>query len=185
MLDIFAIREYRILMIAKSLDVVVWLKLLLSAPGKTFAQLSHELGMSASEIHSSVQRGAAAGIIDPLSRKPLGKALEEYLLSGVRYAFPAKRGPVTRGIATSYAAPALSRYFRPQDELPPVWPDPKGSSKGYALEPLFKPISKAVQQDPNLYELLALVDAIRDGRAREREIAENRLRNLIAHAHSS
>jgi predicted transcriptional regulator len=43
-------------MIAKSLDVVVWLKLLSSGAGKTFAQLSDELGMSASEIHSSVRR---------------------------------------------------------------------------------------------------------------------------------
>src|SRR5437667_991617 len=99
-------------MIAKSLDVVVWLKLLSSSSGKTFAQLSDELGMSASEIHSSVRRGAAAGLIDLKSRKPLRKPLEDYLLYGVRYAFPAKRGPVTRVIPTSYAGPALDIIFR-------------------------------------------------------------------------
>lgn len=171
-------------MIAKSLDVVVWLKLLSSGSGKTFAQLSNELGMSASEIHSSVRRGAVAGLIDPKSRMPLRKPLEEYLLFGVRYAFPAKRGPVTRGIPTSYAAPTLAEHFRAQDDLPPVWPDPRGSTKGYALEPLFKPITKAVEQDPKLYELLALIDAIRDGRARERKLAENKLRALLANAYS-
>jgi hypothetical protein len=172
-------------MIAKSLDVVVWLKLLSSPVPKTFAQLSHELGMSASEIHASVNRGAAAGLIDPRSRVPLRKPLEEYLLYGVRYAFPAKRGPVTRGIPTSYAAPALADHFRTQDhDLPPVWPDPHGPTRGYALEPLFKPIRKAVDQDPKLYELLALIDAIRDGRARERALAEAKLKALIAHAYS-
>jgi hypothetical protein len=170
--------------IAKSLDVVVWLKLLSSGSRKTFAQLSSELGMSASEIHSSVRRGAVAGLIDPKSRMPLRKPLEEYLLFGVRYAFPAKRGPVTRGIPTSYAAPALAEYFRAQDDLPPVWPDPHGSTKGYALEPLFKPITKAVGQDPQLYQLLALIDAIRDGRARERKLAEHKLRSLLANAYS-
>ena len=170
--------------IAKSLDVVVWLKLLSSGSGKTFAQLSNELGMSASEIHSSVRRGAVAGLIDPKSRMPLRKPLEEYLLFGVRYAFPAKRGPITRGIPTSYAAPTLAEHFRTQDDLPPVWPDPRGSTKGYALEPLFKPITKAVEQDPRLYELLALIDAIRDGRARERKLAENKLRALLANAYS-
>jgi hypothetical protein len=169
---------------AKSLDVVVWLKLLSSGCQKTFAQLSRELGMSASEIHSSVRRGAVAGLIDPKSRMPLRKPLEEYLLFGVRYAFPAKRGPVTRGIPTSYAAPALAEYFRAQDDLPPVWPDPHGSTKGYALEPLFQPITKAVGQDPKLYELLALIDAIRDGRARERKLAEDKLRVLLANAYS-
>ena len=169
-------------MIAKSLDVVVWLKLLSSGAGKTFAQLSSELGMSASEIHSSVRRGAAAGVIDLGSRVPLRKSLAEYILHGVRYAFPAKRGSVVRGIPTSYAAPALAAYFGPQDDLPPVWPDSRGSRKGYALEPLFKPIRKAITQDPKLYELLALVDAIRDGRARERKLAENKLAGLISYA---
>ncbi len=56
--------------------------------------------------------------------------------------------------------------------------------RGYALEPLFKPIRKAVEQDPKLYESLALVDAIRDGRARERKLAEDKLKALIAHAHA-
>jgi hypothetical protein len=65
-----------------------------------------------------------------------------------------------------------------------VWPDAEGKKKGYALEPLFKPIGKAVRQDPKLYELLALIDAIRDGRARERKLAEQELRIRIAHAHS-
>jgi hypothetical protein len=170
-------------MIAKSLDVVVWLKLLASG-AKTFAQLSDELGMSASEIHGSVKRGTEAGLIDSRSRRPLHKPLEEYLLHGVRYAFPAKRGPITRGIPTSYAAPPLAQYFHAPDELPPVWPDPHGSTKGYALEPLFKPITKAVGQDPKLYELLALIDAIRDGRARERKLAEDKLRALLANAYS-
>ena len=37
----------------------------------------------------------------------------------------------------------------------------------------------AALQDPRLYELLALVDAIRDGRAREREIAVRELTSRI------
>lgn len=171
-------------MIAKSLDVVVWLKLASAQLRKTYAQLSKELGMSASEIHASVSRGIAAGLIDPNSRKPLRKPLEEYLIHGVRYAFPAKRGSVARGIPTSYAAPPLAQYFRIQDDLPPVWPDSEGSKKGYALEPLYKPIGRAVRQDPKLYALLALVDAIRDGRARERKLAEDELRVRIADAYS-
>ncbi len=63
-------------MIAKSLDVVVLLKLLLNRRKRTYAQLSQELGISASEIHAAVRRGIAAGLIDPESRFPLRKALE-------------------------------------------------------------------------------------------------------------
>jgi hypothetical protein len=169
--------------IAKSLDVVVWLKLLIGGHRHTFAQLSEELGMSASEVHASVKRGTDAGLINPGSKRPLRQPLEEYLLHGVRYAFPAKRGPISRGIPTSYAAPVLAKHFGAQKELPPVWPDPKGSTRGYALEPLFKPISKAIA-DSELYALLALVDAIRDGRARERKLAQDELHSRITHANA-
>ncbi len=133
-IDKFAIREWRIPMHANSLDVVVLLKLVVDGRVKTYAELSKELGMSASEIHAAVRRGVEAGLIEPQSRQPLRKPLEEYLLHGVRYAFPARRGPVARGIPTAYAAPLASQF--PSDELPPVWPDPEGHVKGYSIDPL-------------------------------------------------
>jgi hypothetical protein len=57
------------------------------------------------------------------------------------------------------------------DQLPPVWPDPEGEEQGYEFSPLYKSVPKAAAKDYKLYELLVLVDAIRDSRAREREIA--------------
>ena len=70
-------------------------------------------------------------------------------------------------------------------ELPPVWPYIKGNVQGLAFEPLYKYAPIAALRDPVLYEYLALVDALRDGRARERKLAEeiivNRLRSP-AHA---
>ena len=168
-------------MIAKSLDVVVMLKLLLEEGEKTYAQLSKELGMSASEIHAAVRRGVEAGLIEASSRMPLRKALEEYLLHGVRYAFPARRGPPARGMPTAHAAPPLVSQIS-SNELPPVWPDPEGDTKGYALEPLYRSAPKAARSNQKLYELLALVDALRDGRARERKLAEEELKKRLSHA---
>lgn len=168
-------------MIAKSVDVVVLLKLLLKEGPKTYDQLSKELGISASEIHAAVRRCADAGLLEPSSRTPLRKPLEEYLLHGVRYAFPAKPGPLTRGTPTGYAAPPLADHISSND-LPPVWPDPEGETKGYAVEPLYRAVPKAARSDPKLYELLALVDAIRGGRARERKLAEEELKKRLGHA---
>ncbi|MCY1382295.1 hypothetical protein D9M69_703050 [compost metagenome] len=42
---------------------------------------------------------------------------------------------------------------------------------GQAVEPLFKSCPRAVERDPVLYELLALVDAVRLGQPRERKLA--------------
>lgn len=168
-------------MIAKSVDVFVLLKLLIEKGPKPYAQLSKELGLSASEIHAAVRRCAEAGLLDPSSRTPLRKPLEEYLLHGVRYAFPAKPGSLTRGIPTAYAAPPLADQIS-SDGLPPVWPDPEGDTKGYALEPLYGSASKAARANREFYELLALVDAVRGGRARERRLAEEELKKRLAHA---
>jgi hypothetical protein len=168
-------------MIAKSLDIVVLLKLLLVRRKSPYAQLSQELGISASEIHAAVRRGIAAGLIDPESRLPLRKPLQDYLLHGVRYAFPAKLGPVVRGLPTAYAARPLSDKISSND-LPPVWPDPEGDIRGVAVEPLYGSVAKAAKRDSLLYELLALVDALRIGRARERNLAEEELKQRITHA---
>jgi DNA-binding Lrp family transcriptional regulator len=170
--------------IAKSLDIVVLLKLLNTEPGKTYAQLSQELGISASEIHAAVKRSIEAGLIGGEERVPLRKPLEDYLLHGVRYAFPAKRGSVSRGIPTAHAAPPLSEHIT-SDDLPPVWPDSEGKVRGFALEPLYRSVPQAVKSDPQLYELLALVDALRIGRARERKMAEEELKKRLSYAHAA
>jgi hypothetical protein len=68
-------------------------------------------------------------------------------------------------------------------DLPPVWPDSEGGVRGVTFEPLHKAATKGSRRDPVLHELLALVDALRDGRVRERQLAEKelsaRLRRLL------
>jgi len=57
-------------------------------------------------------------------------------------------------------------------DLPPVWPYTKGSVRGIAFQPLYKLAPVAALRDPVFYEYLAMVDALRDGRARDRKLAE-------------
>ena len=108
--------------------------------------------------------------------QPLKKSLEEFLIHGVKYAFPPDHGGLTRGVATGYAAPPLKGMISQPNETPPVWPDPEGDTRGYEFSPLYKTVPKAALKDKMLYELLTIVDAIRDGRAREREIAIEELK---------
>jgi hypothetical protein len=109
--------------------------------------------------------------------EPQRSNLKEFLIHGVKYAFPVEHGGVIRGIPTAEGASPLHEHFVDQSELPPVWPYAMGSVRGVAFSPLYKNVPKAAGRDPILYELLALVDAIRAGRAREREIA---IRELTA-----
>ena len=80
---------------------------------------------------------------------------------------------------TSYAAPPLVSLIVQPNEPPPVWPYPDGSVRGHEFSPLYKSVPMAAAKDRVLYELLALVDAIRGGRAREKNLAITELRSRL------
>jgi len=54
---------------------------------------------------------------------------------------------------------------------PEVWPYVEGKVRGISLAPLYKGAPKAALRDPRFYGVLALCDAIRGGRTRERNLA--------------
>ncbi len=103
----------------------------------------------------------------------------EFLVHGLKYVFPAKRGEMTRGVPTSYAAPPLNAHIARGTEPIPVWPFPEGTERGVSFEPLYRSVPAAAMRDPALYELLAIADALREGRARERKVAEEQLRERL------
>jgi hypothetical protein len=161
----------------KPQDVVVLAKLLGYQGGRpSMAQVGIDLALSSSEVHAALKRLVASRLIsnDLNEGRPLIESVEEFLVHGVKYVFPAKRGEVTRGMLTSFAAPPLSAEIAGSD-LPPVWPCAEGEHRGVALEPLYKTVPVAARRDIQLYEILTLVDALRDGRARERRLAEKHL----------
>jgi hypothetical protein len=104
-------------------------------------------------------------------------SLMDFLTCGIRYVFPQQPGPVVRGIPTSHSAPPLSNEI--QSAEPYVWPYGKGTVRGQSILPLYPSAVKAVQNDTQLYELLAMVDAIRVGRAREKNLAIGELTKRI------
>lgn len=136
--------------------------------GDTYAILSKRLGLSPSVVHGSVGRLRAAGLLLPGSREPNRTALLAFLEHGVRYAFPGALGAVVRGIPTAHAGPDLAEVISGE---PVVWPSPGGSAMGPAVAPLHPRPEHLPASAPGVYASLALVDALRVGRARERALA--------------
>jgi hypothetical protein len=169
-------------MVLKPQDVVVLLKLVaLGDQGWTFQRLAVELSISQSEVHAAVRRAVAARLMTEASSagRPVRAALLEFLVHGAKYAFPPERGELTRGVPTGYAAAPLDKAIAGSSEPPPVWPYAEGKVRGYAFAPLYRTVPEAALRDPEFYELLALVDAIRDGRARERNLARQALEKRL------
>ena len=161
-----------------SQDIVIALKLAFDTEELPYVKLGEELGLSASQVHAAVRRAGESGLLFPGTRKVNEQALLEFLVHGLKYVFPAKRGAVVRGMPTAHSAPPLCKTIV-DDGTPVVWPDPKGTTRGESLEPLHKIVPGAAKRDSQLYESLSLVDAIRSGRARERKLATKKLEAML------
>jgi len=183
----------------KPQDIVILLKIfsMITLPKNKAGELLSQnqlavlLCMSVSEVNAGIKRLVVSGLLAPVLREhlkhdrviflPVKAACEECLISAVKYFFPVRLGEPTRGIATSYAAPILEKYIVQGNSPVPVWPYYEGDKRGIALEPLYRsvPLSLARYPDQLFYELLVLVDAIRSGRARERNLAIKLLKEKL------
>lgn len=163
-----------------SQDVVVLAKLVAYGGERpSMAQVAGDLSLSPSQVHASLKRLERSRLLEAQSGRPLLKPVEEFFVHAVKYAFPAQRGEPTRGVPTAHAAAPLRDKFVGGADLPPVWPDPDGDLRGASFEPLHRTVPTAARKDPRLHELLALIDSLRDGRARERQLAEKALSALL------
>lgn len=159
-------------------DIVVLLKIAAMGSQSWYMKdLSQELGISASEVSESINRSFIAGLISADKKQLMKHAVLDFLEHGLRYVYPQRPGSMVRGLETAHSAPPLSNHI--QSNEPYVWPYANGEVRGQAIEPLHPKVPEASQKDQNLYELLALCDALRVGRARERKIAIEELRRRI------
>lgn len=169
-------------MILKPQDLLVALKLiaLRDAPWQ-YASLADSLDMGQGEVHSAVKRGLRAGLLVTKGSEtaPMRRNLLEFVSHGVRYVFVPDRGAIVRGIPTAWAAPPLSKEISTEEWAIPVWPFDEGHVRGESFSPLYRSAPIAASRDQGLYELLALVDAIRGGRSRERKMAIKAFANRL------
>ncbi len=168
--------------VLKPQDLAVALKLVtLNGAWLPYAALGSAMRLSRFEAHAAVQRLLAARLVADIDGqpRPVLAALRAFVLHGAPYAYPAVRGEVTIGFPTLYGAPPLKDIVVSPDEPPPVWPHPEGVARGPGLLPLYENLPLAARDDPALYELLVLFDALRAGQARERELAREYLEKRL------
>ena len=168
--------------VLKPQDLAVAFKLVaLKGKWLPYAVLGKQMRLSQFEAHAAVGRLVAArlAIEQEGGVRPNMALLRSFAVSGAPYAYPPVRGEITIGFATAHAVAPLKEAILSSDELPPVWPHPEGNVRGQGLLPLYEGLPLAAQDDPDLYALLALFDALRIGQARERELAAKLLQERI------
>jgi hypothetical protein len=141
-------------------------------------RIADDLGISAGELSKSLQRLRDAQLVSGHELRTLRSPFLEFVKHGLRYVLPVKRRGVVRGLPTAYAAAPLRNRIMSDGVVPPVWADPDGTVSGEAWEPLSKSAVGAAKRSERMYQGLALLDALRGGKARERELAGEYLREL-------
>ncbi|MES2701959.1 MAG: hypothetical protein V4649_04925 [Bacteroidota bacterium] len=160
-------------------DLVVLLKIL-CYKGKNWLSkgLAADLSLSTAEISNALNRCVTSGLIDAEKKNVRTQALLEFIMYGLRYVFPQQPGATSRGIPTAHAHPYMEARIISDQKY--VWPDADSDERGLSVQPLYPGVVEAVKKDDELYLLLALVDVLRVGRAREKDAAIIKLKEVLA-----
>jgi hypothetical protein len=151
-------------------DIVILLKIAALKEKPWLAKdIAQALYISASEVSESLNRSKVATLISADRKQLMKKNLLDFLENGLLYVYPVKPGAVVRGMPTAHSALPLMNLISAEEYY--VWPWAEGEARGQAIDPLHPKVPAACSKDSYLYELLALVDSIRLGRVREKQLA--------------
>ena len=157
-------------------DVVILLKKLTTS-GKCLMNkdIAASLLISPSEVSDAMERCRIAGLVDNQKSVVNTLALQDFLVSGLRYVFPVQPGAIVRGMPTAVSASPIKEQISVGNENF-VWPYKNGTMRGQAILPLYATVPEAASNDDELYRLLVVAETLRMGRTRERTIAIEELR---------
>ena len=146
-------------------------------------ELAAELHVDHTLVHRALGRAAEAGLYSPASRSVILPAFEELVVHAARFIAPAPLGGLVAGVPAAWAAePVSSRIREAGGDPPPVWPSAKGSVRGQTLEPLHPSAPEASAEHREVRELLAVIDSLRAGDLRVRQVATELLHDQLAAA---
>ena len=169
----------------KPQDIVIAVKLLcLAKQDWSQGALAQSLFISVSEVNAGLKRLQQCNLIEPHAdgrRWQVKKAnFREFLLHGIAYVYPAQKSAPCHGLPPASSHPDLQQHFKPSSLPAMVWPNPSASCSGFALLPLYPSVIKAVSQDAELYQWLAIIDSLRDQDNAEIDVAKVLLREKFS-----
>ena len=151
----------------KPLDLVVLAGLIVVPKPTTQAQLASRLGISQASVHRAFKQLRRSGLLH--IERPDGSAMRRLLQYAIRNVYPPALGPMTRGVSTAYVR--RTPWEQAPDRRGWVWPDEDGDAYGPSVAPLHPCVPRAARAWPEFHDLMALIDTLRVGRARERKQA--------------
>jgi hypothetical protein len=169
----------------KAPDIYVLSGLLAQDERWSYRSLAERLRVPHPVVQRALARAQGADLCSADRREVHLPHFEEFALHALRFVTPAELGALVPGVPAAWAAEPMASAIRSSvEEPPPVWPYAGGRVRGQAIEPLHPAAPEAVEGWSELGEILSLLDSLRAGDARVRNVAggflSERLRDLAA-----
>jgi hypothetical protein len=165
-------------------DIFVLLKVA-GEEGASVRSIAADLDLPPASVQKALSRLEGSGLVvgRGRSRRINRLAARDFLIHASRWIAPASPGAFVLGIPTAHSAEPMSSRLLSEGE-PAVIPVQderlaEAAVKGRKVVPLHESVPRAVLRDPKLYKLVALVDSLRIGRARDRHIAAEELTGCL------
>jgi hypothetical protein len=161
-------------------DILVLAALVVNGATSSTRQLATKLGLSKSQIANSIRRLIDARLLlgGKQDRRIVRLAVRELLSHGLRYLCPARLDGIALGLLTAHSFEPIAKQLLAEGD-PLIMPLAEGPRRGRVLVPIHPRAPEAAAADSRMHEVLALLDALRVGRARERELATDLLRRWL------
>ena len=164
----------------KESDIYVLSGLLAHEGDWSYRSLAVRLRTPHPVVQRALSRAQDADLYSAEQRKVHLPHFEEFAIHALRFVAPAHLGGLMPGVPAAWAAEPMASAIRSSgEEPPPVWPYASGRVRGQAIEPLHPAAPEAVEDWPELGEILALLDSLRAGDLRVRCVAEDLLMSLL------
>ncbi len=162
----------------KPQDVAILVKLLVNKnPSWRQVDLAQELGLNQGEIAKALKRLEKAGLFH--NRNANRSTALEFIIHAIKYIFPVEVGALTVGVPTGLSCPAHEKMVLHSNDDVYVWPSAQGKKRGQLIKPFYSKLAEAALKDADFYGLMAAIEILRVGRARERKLAEKYLERKI------
>jgi hypothetical protein len=164
----------------KDSDIYVLGGLLAHDEAWSYRSFAERLRVPHPVVQRALERAKGADLYSADRREVHLPHFEEFALHALRFVVPVRLGSLTAGVPAAWAAEPMAGAIRSSgDEPPPVWPYAFGRVRGQAIEPLHSAAPEAVENWPELGEVLALLDSLRAGDARVRKVAGGLLSKML------
>lgn len=165
----------------KAPDIYVLAGLLAEDQPWSYRSLAERLRVPHPVVQRALARAGDADLYSGERREVHIPHLQEFAIHALRFVVPTRLGALVPGVPAAWAAEPMVGAIRISgDEQPPVWPYARGKVRGQAVEPLHPAAPEAVEDWPDLGEILALLDSLRAGDPRIRRVAADLLERTLS-----